>query len=271
VVEAWIAKRPNESPATQARRFTVIRQFCLFLGRRGYAPFIPRGYMLARRDKSYVPYIFSQSEIRKFFQAIDAVRSHPRSPRRGVIVPLVFRLLYGCGFRVREVLHLRVRDVDLHQMVITIREAKFLKDRLVPIAPSLASRLLVYASTCLDNSVPDAFFFPAPDGGIWSRASFYGLFRDTLQKCGIPHSGRGYGPRLHDLRHTFACHRLIRWLHDGVSVDLALPILSAYLGHESVYGTQRYLHLFPELYPDIAAKLGAYCGSVIPIEAEAER
>ena len=268
LIEDWIAKRPNESSSTQAGRFTILRQFCLFLERQGYAPSIPNGYMLARPDKSFVPYVFSQREIRSLFHIIDAVRSHPRATKRGIIVPLVFRLLYGCGLRISEALHLRIRDVDLQQEILSIRETKFLKERLVPVAPALASRLLSYASTSLDGSAADAFFFPAPDGGVWSEQVFYYLFRDALQKCGIPHYGKGHGPRVHDLRHTFACHRLAHWLHDGVSVDLALPILSTYLGHESVYRTQRYLHLFPELYPDITARLGMYCNSVIPIVEE---
>lgn len=268
VLDGWIARRDNESASTQSARFTIARQFCLFLIRQGHEPFVPSGCMIARRCRSFAPYIFSRREIKSLFEIMDAVRPHPRATLRGEIVPLVFRLLYGCGLRISEALRLRISEVDLDHGVLTIRDTKFLKDRLVPVAPSLVGRLQAYSSSHLRNSDPEAFFFPAPDGGIWSERVFYGLFRDALYRCGIPHCGRGRGPRVHDLRHTFACHRLASWLHSGIAVDLALPILSAYLGHESVYRTQRYVHLFPELYPDIIAKLGVHCGTVIPVGEE---
>lgn len=264
MVEEWIAKRPNESSATQSARCTDLRQFCIFLERQGYKPFVPSAYIVSRRSRSFAPYIFSEREIRELFSVLDASHSHPRAINRAAVVPLVFRLLYGCGLRMNEALHLRVEDVDLQQGVLTVREAKFLKDRLVPAAPSLACKLQAYARTYLTGQSENDLFFPAPDSGTWSTRVFYDLFRQALHRCGISHRGRSRGPRVHDLRHSFACHRLARWFREGVQVDVALPILAAYLGHESVYQTQRYLHLFPELYPDITAKFGEYCGSVIP-------
>lgn len=264
LLDAWIARRPNESPRTQASRCTAVRQFCLFLERQGHAPYIPTGHLLAKRRDNFVPYIFSTEEIGHIFAVLDQTPSHPRAPHRAVIVPLVFRLLYGCGLRISEALHLRVEDVDVARGLLTIRNTKFLKDRLVPVAPTVAVRLQQYATTYRIACHADAWFFPAPDGGEWSPQVFYDLFRHALHQCGISHGGRSRGPRVHDLRHTFACHRLAQWLRDGVAVDLALPILSTYLGHESVYRTQRYLHLFPQLYPDITLKLSAYCGTVIP-------
>lgn len=264
LIDAWCAKRPNESPRTQAERSTVVRQFTCYLKRQGHAPYVPTGHLLAKRRDTFVPYIFSTEEIGRLFVVLDQTRSHPRAPHRAVIVPLVFRLLYGCGLRLSEALHLRVRDVDVTRGLLTIRETKFLKDRLVPVAPSVAMRLHQYGMTHLTSRHDDAWFFPAPDGGEWSPRVFYDLFRQALHQCGISHGGRSRGPRVHDLRHTFACHRLAQWLREGVTVDLALPILSTYLGHESVYRTQRYLHLFPQLYPEITAKLTAFCGTVIP-------
>ncbi|HEY3379808.1 MAG TPA: tyrosine-type recombinase/integrase [Armatimonadota bacterium] len=266
VVEGWIARRPNESPKTQASRCVVLRQFCLFVERQGYAPFLPDSRLVARPQSTFAPYIFSEQEIAALFAVIDTVRPHPRSPDRAQIIPLVFRLLYGCGLRISEALHLHVRDVDGTHGLLTIRDTKFRKDRLVPVAPSLTRRLQGYAQLVLASRAPEAFFFQAPDGGAWHSRVWYDLFRHALSQCGIAHRGRGQGPRIHDLRHTFACHRLARWLRDDMAVDLALPILSTYLGHESIYQTQRYLHLFPQLYPEITSRLAGYCGTVIPDE-----
>jgi site-specific recombinase XerD len=264
LLDAWITRRPHESPATQAGRCTVVRQFCLFLERQGHAPYLPTSHLLAKRYQTFVPYIFSIEEIGRVFAVLDQTRSHPRAPHRAVIIPLVFRLLYGCGLRLSEALHLRVRDVDVTRGILAIRETKFLKDRLVPVAPSVGTRLARYYGEYMIGRDNTDWFFPAPDAGEWSPRVFYELFRTALRQCGISHGGRCRGPRVHDLRHTFACHRLAQWLRAGVAIDLALPILSTYLGHESMYRTQRYLHLFPQLYPDITAKLAIYCGTVIP-------
>jgi len=266
LLEKWLAKRPNESAATQAERHTAVRQFCLFLERQGITPYIPTGHVLARRRHNFTPYIYSPEEIRALFAVLCEVTPHPRSPLRDKIVPLVFRLLYGCGLRISEVLHLRIEDVDIGGGLLAIRETKFLKDRLVPMAPLLTGHMQSYAVS-LPTQVPkESWFFPAPDGGQWCQKVFSDRLHWALRKCSIPYLGQHLGPRLHDFRHTFACHRLAKWLREGVDIDLALPILSTYLGHESIYRTQRYLHLFPHLYPDITDKLTAYCGTVIPNE-----
>jgi integrase/recombinase XerD len=182
---------------------------------------------------------------------------------RHLIMPEVLRLLYGCGCRVSEVLHLRVTDVDLDRGILTVRDAKFGKDRLVPPAVPLVQRLQRYAAR-MGPRPPDAFFFPSPTGGPWNLGSVYWLYRELLLQCGIPHAGRGKGPRVHDLRHTMAVHTLLRWYREGADLDAKLPVLATYLGHQSLAGTQRYLHLIAELFPEITARANAGFGDVIP-------
>jgi integrase/recombinase XerD len=182
-------------------------------------------------------------------------------------MPEVFRLLYGCGFRVREVLKLRVRDVDLNQGIITVRQGKFRKDRLVPPALPLVNRLRKYAAH-FENHPPDAIFFPGPSGGPFSLRTVYTLFRKLLLQCGIPHGGRGKGPRIHDARHLFAVRALRRWYQDGENLDAKLPLLATYLGHVNLSGTQHYLHLTAELFPEITARADAAFGDVIPRRVE---
>lgn len=264
LIDTWISKRPNESPQTQASRCIIVRQFTLYLKRQGHMPYVPTGHLVEKQRKTFVPYIFNQEEIHSLFTFIDQIRADPRSLRRTMIIPLVFRLLYGCGLRLDEALQLHVQDVDQTCELLTIRQTKFLKDRLVPVAPSVTERLREYCARYHVNSSRNDWFFPAPDGGVWSERAIYDIFRQSLHACGIPHGGRNRGPRLHDFRHTFACHRLAHWLKEGMAVDLALPILATYLGHESIYRTQLYLHLFPQLYPDITSKLTIFCGTIIP-------
>ena len=80
----------------------------------------------------------------------------------------------------------------------------------------------------------------------------------------IPHGGRGQGPRLHDLRHTFAVHRLAQWYHDGADLQAKLPVLATYMGHRTVRGTQRYLQLTAELFPELSRRLDTAYGALIP-------
>jgi integrase/recombinase XerD len=104
--------------------------------------------------------------------------------------------------------------------------------------------------------------------GPFCLRTVYGLFRKLLLQCGIPHAGRGTGPRIHDLRHTFAVHTLLRWYRNGEDLDAKLPLLATYLGHQHLSGTQRYLHLTAELFPEITARLDAVFGEVIPRRIE---
>jgi integrase/recombinase XerD len=182
---------------------------------------------------------------------------------RHLIMPEVLRLLYGCGLRIGEVLHLRVADVDLERGILTVRDGKFRKDRLVPPALPLVQRLRTYAQVMGDRP-SDAYFFPSPSDGPLSHPAIYWLYRELLLRSGVPHAGRGKGPRLHDLRHNFAVHVLLRWCQEGANLDAKLPVLATYLGHRSLAGTQRYLHLIAELFPEITARTSAAFGDVIP-------
>ena len=267
IAQKWLAKRTHESPRTQQQRVMVVRQFSRFLFRLGYSAYVPDSTLAPRGQSSFTPRILTHEEIGKLLQAVDALEPTARSPLRHLIMPEVFRLLYGCGFRLGEVLNLRVRDADLDQGIVTVHQGKFRKDRLVPLALSLVNRLRKYAAR-FENCPLDAIFFPAPDAGPYSLRTVYGLFRKLLLQCGIAHAGRGKGPRVHDLRHTFAVHTLLRWYRDGEDLNAKLPLLATYLGHQHLLGTQRYLHLTAELFPEITARLDAVFGEVIPRRIE---
>lgn len=258
----WLAKKPHESASTQQQRITVFRQFSKFLLTAGCPAYVPDATVAARKS-IFVPRMLTEEELRKFFRAVDTLEPTARSPLRHLIVPEVFRLLYGCGFRVREVLNLRIRDVDLNQGIITVRQGKFRKDRLVPPALSLVNRLRKYAGY-FDSRPPDAVFFPGPNGRPFALRTVYTLFREMLLQCGIPHAGRGKGPRIHDYRHLFAVHTLRRWYRDGENLEAKLPLLATYLGHQHLSGTQHYLHLTAEIFPEITARVEAAFGEVIP-------
>ena len=259
----WLAKQSHESATTQQSRICLVRQFARYVCRLGYCAYVPERSLSAKASSGFCPRILTHTEVQQLLKAVDQLTPTARAPLRHLVMPEIFRLLYGCGLRVSEVLHLRVADVDLDRGVLTIREAKFGKDRLVPPALPLVQRLRRYADN-LGTYPPDAFFFPSSHGGPWGLGAVYWLYRELLLRCAITHAGRGKGPRVHDLRHTMAVHSLLRWYREGADLDTKLPVLATYLGHQSLAGTQRYLHLTAELFPQITVRANSAFGDVIP-------
>ena len=89
--------------------------------------------------------------------------------------------------------------------------------------------------------------------GEYHTSSIYTIFRDILHKCNIPRVE--HGPRVHDLRHTYAVHILKRWSLERKDLTSVLPLLCTYMGHADISGTQKYLQLTSELYPHIITQL----------------
>lgn len=269
IVDKWTAKRVYEKPSNQRLRIIRIRQFALCLRRQGIDAYVPETTKAAVKRIEFTPYIFNHQQVDKILQAVDSTPPDSRSPMRHLIMPEVFRLLYCCGMRVSEVLHLKFSDVNLAAGTLTILKSKFNKDRLVPLAPTMTARLRKYASV-LGEGDSSLIFFPTAYGNPYSKGTVYHIFRQLLWKCRIPHEGRGRGPRLHDLRHSFAVHKLESWYKQGVDLGVKLPLLAAYMGHKNLVSTQRYLHLTPEIFPDIVNRLEKFVGDVIPRRAEHE-
>lgn len=264
LVIEWAQKCPNESPKTHASRLTIVRQLGIFMLRNGRSAFIIPENLYSKKQSDHTPHIFTMKELKALFSEADNLKPDLHSPFRHLIIPLVFRLLYGCGLRVSEATHLRVCDVNLDNGVLTILDTKSGKDRLVPMDISLTERCRAYAERLHRISRPDHFFFQTRDGEYFARQSVYAAFRQLLWKCGISYAGRAYGPRVHDFRHTHAVHCLKRWVKNGYELSSALPVLSTYLGHTTFEGTSKYLRLTAELYPDITAAVEVKFGKLIP-------
>lgn len=268
VVETWISRRANDADRTVYSRFGVIKGFAEYLNRQGLTAFIPSSADLPKLNThGYVPHIFTHEEIIRFFSVykgdMPAGYRSAYTERFHVMMRMVFELLYCCGLRVSEAINLTVPDVNFANGVLTIRFAKFMKSRYVPISAELADDLMVYVNT----HIHDPYIFPGNKGQRLTGNSVYEEFRKVLHLAGIPHYGRGKGPRVHDLRHTFACHCLQKWIKSGVPVSSALPRLSTYLGHNDMVATERYLRMTAEVYPEISEKLSKDYGHLIPLEA----
>ena len=267
LVEAFITTKPNEQPKTRQLRISVIRQFAYYLISLGYDAYVVPPQRRVNTT-TFVPYIFTHNEITKIFKTADAIRKNSSSPYIHKILPVLIRVLYGTGLRISEALKLRVQDVYLEDGYFMIREAKFDKERLIPMSESLLATCKTYKNTM--ELMDDDYFFPSIDYSQLSPNTIYNRFRKILWDSHIPYGGKGSGPRLHDLRHTCAVHALNNWVQDEKDVYSLLPVLSKFLGHESIRSTERYLRLTAEIYPDIIQKTSDICGYVIPMYTQPE-
>lgn len=264
LVMEWTARRPNETASTQAGRISLLRGLAVYMNRIGYAAYVYPKAMVTVDRYAYIPYIFSSDELKSIFEVCDQYPFHDGTPNRHLVLPLLLRMLYGCGLRISEALQLTLQDIDLNKGTLSIRYTKFNKERILPMSDNLSERCREYVKTVRVVNLGNPVFFPSPFGGHYSESTVYKLFRDVLRQANISHLGRGKGPRIHDLRHTFAVNCLKKWVLDGRDLNNALPYLSAYLGHEDMRGSQRYLRLTADLYPDLTSKVENTCAYVIP-------
>jgi integrase/recombinase XerD len=218
-------------------KYSVLRGFYQFSIARGYARSMPLPPSMTRRPQVLVPYIYSQAELARL---IHAAASGPY-PRQARVQPYVFRtlllVLYGAGLRISEALSMTLADVDLEQSHIRVRDTKFFKARLVPLGTQLAGQLAEYMKLrnrdhCSETTAP---CFPLKNGKAISRGAAEVRFRRLRQRVGIARrGGPREQPRLHDLRHSAAVHRVISWYRNGQDVQRLLPQLATYLGHVQI-------------------------------------
>ena len=230
-------------------KFAVLSSFYRFVLGRGYAARSPLPITVPKRPEVAPPYIYTQDELRRLLEATPSLIG-PQSPLRGHIFRTLLLTLYGAGLRIGEALRLTATDVDLSRRVISIRDTKFYKSRLVPIGPRLATVLGNYLQVrkrlpCAGMQAP---LFPTFRGAPMSRSRAEHLFRRLRSHARIwREPPMPFQPRFHDIRHTSAVHRLVAWYRQGLDVQRLLPKLSVFLGHSHLHDTQRYLTMTPEI------------------------
>jgi len=255
---------------SRSHRLTVVRQLARFLTAEGSPVFVPPSRFLAIRRHQPVIRVLTREEVPRFLCASEGIEDSPGSPHRALIHGTALRVLLLTGLRRGEILRLTDMDVDLGGGVLTIHGSKFGKSRFVPLADDLTDALRRYRAA-LWKRVPkrqgtDAFF-PGRDGHRpFHPNNLYYSFRETIARAGIKHGGRGEGPRIHDLRHTFAVLRLIEWYAEGADLSAKLPLLATYLGHVALVSTQVYLHMTQDLVGEVARRHEVRFGDIITAE-----
>ena len=213
------------------------------------------------RTPRFVPYIYTEDELRRLFSAAVVCRKDPRKLEPHTLRTILV-LLYGAGLRVSEAVALTVADVDLAGSVLTIRNTKFNKTRVVPIGSQLNQVITQYAARRKQAGHPQsssAPFFVLRRGGRVSVQLVEQAFRCVREYAGVSRDdGARYQPRLHDMRHSFAVHRLTAWYQEGADVPKLLPQLATYLGHTQIAATQVYLTITPEVLHEASVRFEHY-------------
>ncbi len=237
-------------------KYNALCGFYRYAIRRGYVASAPLPTTVPKMPPALTPYIYSREELRRLLGATDFCK-RPCHVIEPVTLRTVLVVLSGAGLRPSEALALNLADLDVAEALLTVRQSKFFKSRLVPLGGRLTQALTDYATWRKSAHLPaesEAPFFVGRTGARVVHDTLLGTFERLRTRTGIRRTDGGrYQPRLHDLRHTFAVHRLLTWYRQGADVQRLLPQLSVYLGHVCLASTQVYLTMTPELLQQAGA------------------
>ncbi len=247
----WLKQRDRESHTSHYSRVNASKHFLSYLSVKGYNVYIVRDVKYKGTD--FQPHIYTDDETIRYFRAVDSY-STTANRKDALQYPVLFRILYWCGTRSNETLGIKKEDVDLEKGIIKLNESKNNKQRYVVCGEDLRQLLNIYANRCFYLLADDDYIFSNANGGRMDEKSVYENHRAFLREAKIPYVGGGEGPRIHDWRHHMAVYSFKQLTDSGLDMYVALPILSSYLGHKTIYATEKYVRLTLQLFPYIEEK-----------------
>ncbi len=250
IIINYLKTRSHLNSNSLHTELTHVRKFCRFLFSVTPMTYIPERNLIAPARRKVVPYIYTMEDILKLLSC--AKNLGPENSLRPHTYVTLIGLLWVSGLRISEALRLNLEDIDYDQEILMIKKTKFAKSRIVPISSSTVNALKTYQQKRSkyghDQKAQAPFFVNERS----HRCEQIGIaFRQLLKQAGLK-TPQGTTPRIHDLRHSFATHRLSEFYKDGKDAGAHLPILATYLGHVNINCTQVYLH--PSL--DLLARAG---------------
>lgn len=248
---AWLEQRDSESHTTHYSRVNASKHFLSYLSIKGYDVYVVRDIKYKGTD--FQPHIYTDEETVRYFRAVDSYSSTVNK-KDALQYPVLFRILYCCGTRINETIGIKKRDVDLDKGILKLNETKNNKQRYVVCGEDLRLLLNAYANRCFYMLADDDYIFTNANGGRLNKKSVYENHRLFLRQAGIPYVGNGEGPRIHDWRHHMAVYSFKQLTDAGQDMYVALPILSTYLGHKTIFATEKYVRLTMQLFPYIEEK-----------------
>lgn len=255
IVEDWSVSDGPLQPRSRAKRLHTMRLFGRFLGHTRPDTYIPGPAWGPRQQSGFRPHIYTMSEIRMLLD--EAARMTPRRSLRPQTFVTLLGLLYCTGLRISEALAIRLSDIDGTGATLWVRESKFHKSRAVPLPADVAQAIERYRSKRARHGHDQDQEAPLFVNERRRRCAYPHVcttFLEIARRCGVRGPVGTKGPRIHDLRHTAAVHRLLAWYRDGSDVQSRLPLLTEYLGHVSLVSTQVYLEITAELLGEAARR-----------------
>lgn len=250
LVSEWNESFGPTSDYQKRVRLMRVKQFLDFLHEQERIKTAPIPQLPPHRRRSFRPYVFSRKEVRSILAAAESLPDQRLMPRRGPTYRMLFLTLYTLGLRASEAIKLRLEDVDFVQDTLTIHHTKFHKGRVLPFGPRFKAVLQrhIKEHPLLRKASATTFLFPTESHRTphLMRDSCYRTLRRILKDLNIKAPAETLAPSPHSLRHSFAVHRVEKWMRAGDDVGAKLPLLSAFLGHIDVACTQVYLTMTPE-------------------------
>ena len=265
VLAEWLAGMDTKA-ITRRWRLQAISQLTKYLTSIGIEAVLPEK---PRASSEYVPYIFSSDELSRIMAAADNRQLGRNASRMSAAsqLPVLLRVLYGCGLRAGEALSLRWRDFDAENGIIHVRCAKNNKQRIVPCSKSLSDLFILYRSSGMTYTEEESYIFSNRNGSHYSLNYMWVLFSEVLESAGVE-IVRGKigsrGPCIHSLRHTFVLRSFSKMESEGNVFEEAVPYLSTYLGHSSILETDKYLRFSHEICEDAYDLIGEYTQDIFP-------
>lgn len=260
-------KRYANTPGNLYNVVAALREFSRYLIGLGY----PSVYMIppgkVHLPTPVQPYLFTKDEIKSFFIACDCIKYDCHVPKRHIVLPAMYRLLYCCGLRCKETRTLSVEQVHLEKNYIDILQSKGPKSRRLFISQELSHYLQAY-NTKIDSIFPDrTFFFPSRKDTSYSADTFQKNFLKIWYTAFPEKKCDNVSVRSYDMRHHFAYANMNRWLREGKDIHVMLPYLMKYMGHQDIEHTLYYFHLVPDIYDAIVKKSSLFEGLLPEVNA----
>lgn len=264
-IDGWIASLPEKLSVNTVNIYiSTYIQFAKYLWSLGYDAFIPEKAVSSR---NYSPHIFHEDDLAALIQASDILvfSASEKHRHNAACFSVMLRMYIGCGFRLNEIRLLKTKDVDLEHGIIHVRNAKGNRDRIVPMHKTLTENVKIYSISGIPQK--ENWFFPSRTGNpiscSWIRDAFLKCIQYIgIEKPDLPKHARNIC--LHCLRHSFAVAAFRQMDNNGLDMYNEIPVLSTYMGHENLYGTEHYLHMTAENSQDILDKMEEFNKGLFP-------
>ncbi len=269
VFTAWGLTFVHLSPTVRRTRMRIVRNFCLYLRRSDRACFVPDPSGFPAPHEPRRPHIFSEEQIVTLLRVATRLPSRSTSPLRAAVFRIAIVLLYTAGLRRGELVRLVISDYDAAEQTLLVRASKFHKSRLVALSKSAAAEMerFLRERRRLPHA-PGAPLLVSNHRGVkaYSGESFGMAMRSLFRKANV-RAPDGRIPRVHDLRHTFAVHALLRWYRAGADVQAKLPALSTTMGHVSVASTEYSLAMIEPIMRAASTRFARHCRGILTVAA----